>query len=372
MPSAYGEAATWPLPSLFGARSTILLSIPGLQQYEPSTEQRKVGEAYALIGYAEVFLAEDYCAGATLDRVRPGGGWEWGMPLTTDSLFAVAEAHFDSAIAHANGDTTVLAFANAGLARARLGRGHYADAKAAAANVPTAFVYNIVGSTDDYYSTNFYQSNAGYCSYINTGDSEGTNGLNFVSANDPRLVIDSTMPTCDLLGEYDGAKPWYYPIKFGTPPSNIPLATGIEARLVEVEAAFQAHDPSWLDKLNALRTTCTDASTCPSPPSGSGGVAGLAPLDDPGTDAARIDLIFRERAFWLFGTGTRLGDLRRLIRQYGRAGNTVFPTGPYGNGQISDFPAYGDDVSLTLPTGAGSYKISNPNYKGCLTPTTAG
>ena len=31
-----------------------------------------------------------------------------------------------------------------------------------------------------------------------------------------------------------------------------------------------------------------------------------------------MDLLFSERAFWMFATGHRLGDMRRLIRQYGR------------------------------------------------------
>jgi len=35
---------------------------------------------------------------------------------------------------------------------------------------------------------------------------------------------------------------------------------------------------------------------------------------DPGTQVGREDLLFRERAFWLFATGHRLGDLRRLAR----------------------------------------------------------
>ena len=64
----------------------------------------------------------------------------------------------------------------------------------------------------------------------------------------------------------------------------------------------------------------------------------LAALADPGTPAAREDLMFRERAFWLFGTGHRLGDMRRMIRQYGRGrgdclsrlapGTRADPSGP--------------------------------------------
>ena len=65
------------------------------------------------------------------------------------------------------------------------------------------------------------------------------------------------------------------------------------------------------------------------------------PLTDPGTDAARLDLIMSERGFWLWGTGHRQGDLRRLVVNYGRGVNAVYPTGTYprqGGG------VYGDDV----------------------------
>ena len=45
---------------------------------------------------------------------------------------------------------------------------------------------------------------------------------------------------------------------------------------------------------------------------------GLDPLPTPGNRDAAVDQLFSERAFWLFATGHRLGDMRRLIRQYGR------------------------------------------------------
>jgi hypothetical protein len=74
------------------------------------------------------------------------------------------------------------------------------------------------------------------------------------------------------------------------------------------------------------------------------------------TDAARVDQLFRERAFWLFATGHRQGDLRRLVRQYGRAAASVFPTGAYKNGQT-----YGDDVTFA-PDAA---QLGNAGYAGC-------
>ena len=89
----------------------------------------------------------------------------------------------------------------------------------------------------------------------------------------------------------------------------------------------------------------------------------------PATQDAARDRLFRERAFWLFGTSHRLGDLRRLVRQYGRPASSVFPSGNYlSNGRTG---TYGTDVNLPIPIDEGN----NPNtprtgdripLKGCL------
>jgi hypothetical protein len=83
----------------------------------------------------------------------------------------------------------------------------------------------------------------------------------------------------------------------------------------------------------------------------------LAPLADPGTQRAREDLLFRERAFWLFSTGHRLPDLRRLIRQYGRTQEQVFAVGTHPR----EPGPYGADVNFPVPQA----EENNPNFKGC-------
>jgi hypothetical protein len=161
----------------------------------------------------------------------------------------------------------------------------------------------------------------------------------------------------------------------------------VEARLIEAEAQLQAGGAAWLATLNALRTDGTYSGADSAvvsvdttyPPegeegamqvdttyhvdtlwnAGSGGVAGLAPLTDPGTPEARVDLVFRERAFWLYLTGHRQGDLRRLIRQYGRDPETVYPTGPYSGG----YGTYGSDVDAPVPV---QERQTNPRYAGCI------
>ena len=88
----------------------------------------------------------------------------------------------------------------------------------------------------------------------------------------------------------------------------------------------------------------------------------LPPLADPGTQTAREDLLFRERAFWLWSTAHRLADMRRLVRPvteggFGRAENTVFPNGPYYKGGV-----YGTDKFLVIPLA----EQNNPQFHGCL------
>jgi hypothetical protein len=155
----------------------------------------------------------------------------------------------------------------------------------------------------------------------------------------------------------------------------VPLASGVEARLIEAEAALQAGDAAtMMARLNSLRSQVVtllavlypdQKQTFPAP--GSGGTVSLPALADPGAglsaaDAftARRNLLFQERALWLFNTGHRLGDLRRLVRNYGLPSTSVFPTGPHFRGAN-----YGNDVNYPLPF----TENNNPDYNpaACIT-----
>jgi hypothetical protein len=156
---------------------------------------------------------------------------------------------------------------------------------------------------------------------------------------------------------------FYYPVKFGNPSTFVPLATGVEARLVEAEAALQRGQVGqWAAALNLLRANAPTTYLALASP--------MTALSADSTTAAspteRVDVMFRERAFWLFGTGTRVGDMRRLSRQYRRNQDTVFPVGPYAGGGVQGTPTYGTDVSLTLPTAQSGNTTTNRYYKGCL------
>ena len=69
-------------------------------------------------------------------------------------------------------------------------------------------------------------------------------------------------------------------------------------------------------------------------------------------------MLFKERAFWMWLTGHRMGDMRRLIRQYKRDQSTVFPVGvmPLRKGE-----SFGTDVTFVVPF----TERNNPNFNGC-------
>ena len=131
------------------------------------------------------------------------------------------------------------------------------------------------------------------------------------------------------------------------------LATGIEARLIEAEAQLQSNPAAWLATLNALRADWANLAGIVR----GDAAATLAALVDPGTAAGREDLHFRERAFWLHSTGSRLSDLRRMIRQYGRSEGSIFPTGGYFKAGAT----FGTLVNWPVPDD----EDNNPNNTGC-------
>jgi hypothetical protein len=66
-------------------------------------------------------------------------------------------------------------------------------------------------------------------------------------------------------------------------------------------------------------------------------------------------MLMSERAFWTFGRGQRLGDMRRAIRVYGRDPALVFATGNYYKnggtyGSSTSFPVAVDEDGNAFPT----------------------
>jgi hypothetical protein len=232
-----------------------------------------------------------------------------------------------------------------GRARALVNLGRFAEAAAAVAAVPTDFVY-----ATEHAESPLRLQNAIW-SYTNQGlwsvaDAEGGAGLPYRSALDLRVPIDSVDDDGDGQADtgLDLITPQYNLLKYPDAAADVPVADGIEARLIEAEAQLAASDLTGMTTtLNDLRATFPELTP--------------DPLIEPATQAAGVDALFAERAFWLYATGHRLGDMRRLIRQYGRTEDTVFPSGAYHKSG-----SYGTDVNFPLPI----EEENNPNSVGCI------
>jgi hypothetical protein len=290
-----------------------------------------IPEMFAIAGLTYIFLAEDFCSGIPVSRVE-NDVIVFGQPLTTAQVFDTAIARFNAALAHpsiAPGDP-IHSLASVGLGRALVNQGLFAEVALAVASVPPGFVYETEHATTPAALHN------GVFEAINNGefgvfDQEGGVGLNYVSAEDLRVTGDSG------IGSDNNTESWF-PNKYSSFESSIPTADYLEAQLIIAESELQASAfPAMTQRLNDLRAE-----------------VGLDPLGAPGDFDAATDLLFRERAFWLYATGHRLGDMRRLIRQYGRDAETVFPNGVYFKGGGL---TYGVDVNLPLPR----RESNNPN-----------
>jgi hypothetical protein len=71
-------------------------------------------------------------------------------------------------------------------------------------------------------------------------------------------------------------------------------------------------------------------------------------------------VLFRERAFWLYLTGHRQGDVRRLVRNYQKLPNNVYPIGGYP--LLGVFSQFGGDVNAPVP----ATERADPLFHGCF------
>ncbi len=328
--------------SLHRARNAAEDAAASLQQFSEAPDaDTGIPEMLALAGFSYIFLAEDFCSGVPVSRIV-NDAIVYGQPLTTMQVFDTAVARFTTALAHPSivaGDP-IHSLASVGLGRALLNKGLFAEAAAAVATVPPDFLYETEHATTPAALHNgvfeaFSNGNFGVF------DQEGTNGLAYVSAQDLRVQGDSG------LGADNNTESWF-PNKYPSFEASIPTADYTEAQLIIAESELQAQQfDAMAQRLNDLRSA-----------------VGLAPFAPPADLVTATDLLFVERAFWLFATGHRLGDLRRLIRQYGRDPETVFPTGDYYKGGLT----YGTDVNLPLPSREANNPNlpEDPNLAGCL------
>lgn len=342
------------LRRLYQVRTAANQAIALLKEFN-ATRTSLIGEMYFARGFAELQLASDFCNGIPLSD---GAGEEikFGQPLPVATVFSTAIASFDSALQVTTGtdaqSVLIQRAARVGKARAQLGSNQFAAAATTVAGIPTAFRYQTTFSLTT--SDNIIWNQGLSARRYSVADSlEGNsrnllvrNAIPFFSARDPRLPVTDTRVVGQDGGTFVRTTSLYDRL---TP---IDVVSGLDARLVEAEAALRGGNrPGWLTIMNALRTgpdRITQVGTVV--------LAALPPLTLPTTDTAAVSLHFREKAFWTFSRGQRLGDLRRLVRQFGRAPQNVYPEGPHYKTLN-----YGADVVLPVTTDETS---GNPELKG--------
>ena len=328
--------------NLHRARAAAEAAAAALREFGPDPDADPgIGEMLSLAGFSYVYFGEDYCSGVPFSTLQ-GEEIVYGAPQTTVQMFQTAVARFDAALAEpgtvAEESQEIFSLASIGKARALLNLNDPAGAAAAVAGIPTEFQYVTEHAESPPRLRNaIYGYSTGFLWSVS--DQEGDVGLPYRSADDPRVPYFDE----EDVG-LDGSTPQFTLLKYPDASASVVVADGIEARLIEAEAQLRVPDFAGMTTtLNDLRQFFPDL--------------GLSNLAQPGSLDEAVDLLFSERAFWLYATGHRLGDMRRLIRQYFRTPESVFPSGTYIKGG-----EYGTDVNLPIP----QEEQNNPSAAGCL------
>ncbi|MEX2284062.1 MAG: hypothetical protein WEE89_16365 [Gemmatimonadota bacterium] len=329
---------------LHRARLSAEQAIDLTAEFNPDAPAWQVAEMHFVQAFVVNLMAEHYCDGIVISTVVDSRE-QYGNPMTVAAALERALASANAGLALITGTTASdVRVRNAlQLTRGRilLNLNRHAEAATAVTGVPTNYQYLMLHSPTTQ-SNQFWSFNNSARRY-SIGNSEGTNGLNFATAGDPRVpVCVGGTAACNAIGvtqtrRDDLSQPLHIQMLWPARESSVAILEGVEARLIEAEAQLRAGNTAGsLLTLNTARLTVT----------------GLTPLLDAGSTVARENQLFRERAFWMFGTGHRVGDMRRLIRQYNRTPNTVFPTGSWHKGGN-----YGADVTVPVPQA----EQNNPN-----------
>jgi hypothetical protein len=344
------------------ARGHAKTAIEALKKYA-SDKPANIAQMYFVMAFLEMNLSETFCNGIPFGFTENGVP-NYTQPLSNKDGFTLALARIDSGLALIASAPASDAFAtsirNALLvakARTLVDLGQFATAATSAALVPTSFAWNLTFSTasgdNGPYAMNGIPASSRYVvsdsfDFFNGQLNVVRNAIPFASAKDPRVpVLGSTTGTQKAIDAYTS---WVGSAVWTDRAAPVPLLTGIDARLIEAEAKLQSNDiAGMMNLVNGLRLSPQKL--------GKLDVPAMAALPTPATRDGAIDVLFREMAFWQFGRGVRLGNLRRLIRQYGRTQDRVFPVGNYYKSGT-----YGTDVNLPVTDN----ELTNPNFKGCI------
>lgn len=339
------------------ARGRARDAINALLTYDKSaTGKTHVGEMYLMMGYLEMQLSSVFCNGIPFGETVNGVP-QYGQPVMDSVGSRLAISRMDTALTYVSTTSTDASTQNIAYAalvtkaRALVDLNDFTGAVAAVANVPTSFQYNFNYSQPTF--DNEWWVEGPNVKRYSAGDSVDVagpilNAIPFAELNDPRVSVTNQGITAE-----DGHSVLFQVNNWGR-DDPVPVVTGIDARLIEAEAKLRAGDiAGMMTILNTLRASPQVL--------GAYKVPAMAALATPPDQTSATNLFFREKALWQFGRGFRMDDLRRLVRQYGRPQNTVFPTGNFTrNGTPSG--QFGTQVAFPVP----DYEQTNPNFHGCI------
>lgn len=338
---------------LHSVRNSAGQAVSILTSLKDSSVNAIIAASYAIHGYSLLLFAENYCSGIPLTAVPFDGDIEYGYAQSTSELFKAAIAKFDSSLAISHDSVKFITLAKIGKARAEMGLGNYKEAAEAVEGVAVndAFYLGyteqvVPGATSSsliFWTTRSSGLSPGNWETTEVLNSEGGNGLvwyHHPDSIDPRVPV-----TTDAVGGVSIFPAIVRQKKFEGGTLTFPLARGVESLLIQAEYALQQERPDWIDYINEARA-----------------IVGLSALTDPVNRDGRVDLLFKERGYWFYLEGVRLGDYRRLVRQYARNPYSVYPTGLYTQSS-GEIPFYGDAWVFGVPK---DEYVDNYRYKGCL------
>jgi hypothetical protein len=343
------------------ARASLERGIGSFAKYAPTDV--RLAELHAVDGFVYTEFAEDFCNGVSYSNFN--GAPVYGSANSGLSSLKIAVAQFDSALTLATSGQ-IHYLAEVGKARALVDMNQYTQAATTVADVPVTFQYLVYNTTNTSNEQSGVYTNAGPPSKrFAVADNDGTTGLFFrTEGQDSSSKTNATHKGDTRIRWYqsgvgqDSKSAAYYELKYPDYAAKVVLADGIEAQLIIAESQLAAGGSTWLTTLNNLRSNSTLFNTPPYTNVGQPAGATLPALADPGVKSAQVDLLFHERAFWMFLTGHRLGDMRRLVWQYTRGAETVFPTGNY---QGAAGGVMGTDVNFPITID----EQNNPTAPGC-------
>ncbi len=315
--------------------------------YGPTAEG--AAEMYNIDAYVYILVAEHWCSGEPFSLIDIATGAVINSPfLTTAQMLDTAIAEFalakhviatDTAAADAALLPIQTGLATVGTARALLDLGQVALAADTAATVAPTFSYSI------FESANTLRQESGVWNY--TVNSQSFSVANLKNGTGLPFVTDSLDPrvpsTLSATASENGQTPFFIQQKYPTPTLSMVLGNYTEAQLIVAEGdIFAGNYAGAMTIMNTLRA----------------GI-GLPPVGDSAAASPKDQMLelLKERAYWNYVTGHRLGDWRRMLRAPYNAAPFSFVTG--------DVYPVGPGLQPTLEFPTPSTTNPNPNFVAC-------